>query len=40
MKIDFKWYDFWIGFYYDKKNKVLYFCSMPMICFRFKLRGK
>lgn len=27
----FKWFDFWIGFYYDTENKVLYFCPLPMV---------
>jgi hypothetical protein len=30
------WYDFWIGFYYDRKDKILYFCPIPMIVFRFQ----
>lgn len=34
----FKWYDFWIGFFYDKKKHWLYFFYFPMcgIIFKFK----
>jgi hypothetical protein len=27
----FKWYDFWVGAYYDSKNKILYICPLPMV---------
>lgn len=27
----FRWYDLWIGFYVDTKNKTVYFCPLPMI---------
>lgn len=26
----FKWFDFWQGFYWDHKNKVLYYGYFPM----------
>lgn len=31
MKIDlfFRWYDLWIGFYWDRKDRALYFCPIP-----------
>lgn len=31
MKVSFffAWYDLWIGFYYDRKNGVLYVCPLP-----------
>lgn len=34
--IFFAWYDFWIGFYWDRKNKIFYFCPIPMICFKIE----
>lgn len=38
IKIFFAWYDFWIGFYWDRQKKVLYICLIPMIvislCFK------
>lgn len=26
----FKWFDFWIGFYIDTEEKLIYFCPIPM----------
>jgi hypothetical protein len=33
--LSFLWYDLWIGFYYSKDKKVLYFCPLPMVVFAF-----
>jgi hypothetical protein len=31
MKIKFKWFDIWIGAFYDRKKRILYICPIPMI---------
>ena len=31
IKLFFTWYNFWIGWYWDRKNKVLYACPIPTI---------
>lgn len=35
--IFFAWFDFWIGFYYDRKNAVLYICLVPTVVVRIKI---
>ena len=31
VKIQWRWFDLWIGFYYSKKKKTLYFCLIPTV---------
>lgn len=35
--ISFKWFDFWIGIFYDKNNKIIYFCPIPTICIKINI---
>jgi|GEM_PF-3377823 len=38
MKVEliFAWYDLWVGFYWDRKNRWLYFLPVPMFGLVFK----
>jgi len=29
------WYDCWVGLYWDRKWKALYFCPLPFLVLRF-----
>lgn len=33
----FKWFDFWVGLYYDQKNRTLYICPIPMFGVKVEL---
>ncbi len=41
MKIQliFKWYDFWVGFFWDQKKNWLYFFPLPMCGIIFKFNA-
>jgi len=36
----FVWYDFWVGFFYDRKSKMLYFFPIPMFGIKIDCRSK
>lgn len=38
MKLIFAWYDFWIGIFFDRKNRYLYVFLIPCIGVRIKLK--
>jgi hypothetical protein len=34
VRLFFRWYDIWIGAYYDRANRTLYVCPLPMVGLR------
>ena len=38
IKLFFAWYDFWIGWFYDRKKITLYICLLPMIVLSIEFR--
>lgn len=35
MRVAFKWYDLWVGAFWDRRARVLYVCPLPCIVFIF-----
>jgi hypothetical protein len=40
ISLSFKWYDFWVGFYWDRDNRQLYVCPLPMVVIKIDLKGE
>lgn len=36
VSLHFLWFDFWIGLFWDKTKKVLYFCPLPMVVIKIE----
>jgi hypothetical protein len=34
----FAWYDFWVGFFYDREKRILYFCPLPCVVVKVGFR--
>lgn len=40
LKIKFAWYDLWVGAYWDRKDKILYVCPLPMLLLIFQRKAQ
>lgn len=36
LSLFFRWYDFWVGAYWDRAARALYVCPVPMLGLRFQ----
>ena len=34
------WYDAWVGFFWDKAKRILYFCPVPCVVLKFQFKRK
>ena len=39
-KLMFKWYDLWVGAFWDRDKRLLYVCPLPTIIVLFDFGGK
>jgi hypothetical protein len=38
VRFQFAWYDLWIGAYWDRKQRVLFVCPLPMLLVELSFR--
>jgi hypothetical protein len=36
VKLFFAWFDFWVGFYWDREKRALYFAPLPCVVFKIE----
>ncbi len=34
------WYDIWIGLFWDRKEKIAYFCPFPMVVIKIRMNRR
>lgn len=39
IRLFWAWYDFWVGAYYDRKDRVLYVCPLPTVVIRIERKA-
>jgi len=39
VSLHFKWFDFWVGGFYDVAHRTLYICPLPMCVLRLEFSG-
>ena len=37
LSVHWLWYDLWVGLFYDRAKRVVYFCPLPTIVFKLEL---
>lgn len=40
IRVHFAWFDLWVGAFWDRVNRVLYVCPIPMLVIRIDLARK